>query len=264
MEAINWSGVKGIIVRHLFTWRRDLDRVVDAFWWATVDLIFWGLTSKYIEQYNTGIDIVAVFIGGIILWSVIIGSQREINMPLLDEAWNRNLINLFTTPVSIIEFVLATLVLGLSKLTVTMSFLSLLAFILYKYNIFDNGFFLLPAFANLILTGWAVGFFINGLILRYGYKIQSFAWALLFVIYPFAAVIYPVSILPPWAQFIAKFVPPSYVFENMRSVISFGLFDLNQLIAAFILNIIYLILAILFLKAMYAKALQLGKLIKLN
>ena len=109
MEAINWSGVKGIIVRHLFTWRRDLDRVVDAFWWATVDLIFWGLTSKYVEQYNTGIDIVAVFIGGIILWSVIIGSQREINMPLLDEAWNRNLINLFTTPISIIEFVLATI-----------------------------------------------------------------------------------------------------------------------------------------------------------
>ena len=264
MEAINWSGVKGIIVRHLFTWRRDLDRVVDSFWWATVDLTFWGLTSKYVEQYNTGIDIVAVFIGGIILWSVIIGSQREINMPLLDEAWNRNLINLFTTPISIIEFVLATIFLGLSKLTITMSFLSLLAFILYKYNIFDNGFFLLPAFANLILTGWAVGFFINGLILRYGYKIQSFSWALLFVIYPFAAGIYPVSILPPWAQFIAKFVPPSYVFENMRSVISFGLFDLNQLIAAFILNIIYLVLAILFLKAMYAKALQLGKLIKLN
>jgi len=79
MEAINWSGVKGIIVRHLFTWRRDLDRVVDAFWWATVDLIFWGLTSKYIEQYNTGIDIVAVFIGGIIFWSVIIGSQRVRN-----------------------------------------------------------------------------------------------------------------------------------------------------------------------------------------
>ena len=50
----------------------------------------------------------------------------------------------------------------------------------------------------------------------------------------------------------------------MRSVISVGRFDLNQLIAAFILNIIYLILAILFLKAMYAKALQLGKLIKLN
>jgi len=264
MEAINWSGVKGIIIRHLFAWRRDLDRVVDAFWWATVDLVFWGLTSRYVEQYNLGFDIVAVFIGGIIFWSVIIGSQRDINMPLLDEAWNRNLINLFTTPISLVEMVIATVLLGLLKLTMTMTFLSLLAFLLYKYNILSNGFYILPFFANLILMGWTVGFIIDGLILRYGYKIQAFAWALIFVIYPFAAVIYPVGVLPKWAQVISRLVPASYVFENMRRIISHETVNFNELVISFLLNVLYLTLAIIFLKRMFRQALKLGKLIKLN
>ncbi|OGF98649.1 hypothetical protein A2153_04120 [Candidatus Gottesmanbacteria bacterium RBG_16_38_7b] len=264
MEKINWSAVFAIILRHIYTWRRDLDRLVDSFWWATMDLVFWGLTSTYVSQYNLGFDIVAVFIGGIIFWSVVLGSQRDINMPLLDEAWNRNLINLFTTPITITEFVIATLILGLTKLILTMSFLSLLAFVLYQYNIFRYGFFILPAFASLILTGWTVGLFIDGLILRYGYKVQSFAWALLFVIYPFSAVIYPVDILPEWARLISKLVPTSYVFENMRSVLFSGSINSSQLMVSFILNLIYLSLSLFFLRSMFKFALITGRLIKLN
>ena len=264
MEKINWSGVKGIIIRHMYTWRRDLDRIVDAFWWATLDLIFFCLTSSYIEQYNLGFDIVAVFIGGIIFWSVVLGSQREINMPLLDEAWNRNLINLFTTPVGIFEFVIATLILGMIKLILTISFLSFLAYLLYHFNIFRYGLLIIPSFASLILTGWSVGLIIDGLILRYGYKIQSFAWAMLFVIYPFSAVVYPVDILPRWAQVIARITPTSYIFENMREVLFSGIFNWPKFLTSMFLNFIYLILAALFLKRMYRIALDKGQLIKLN
>ena len=122
----------------------------------------------------------------------------------------------------------------------------------------------MPAVASLIATGWAIGFFIDGLIFRFGYKIQAFAWAFIFVIYPFSAVLYPVAILPGWAQKFAAILPTSYVFENMRSVLFTGIFDVRDIIISFLLNGIYIALSLYFLKKMFQNALANGRLIKLN
>lgn len=264
MLIINWSCVFAIVVRHLYNWRRDFDRVVDTFWWASTDVIFWGLTSTYVLSFSSGVDLMIVFVGGIIFWNIVQNSQREINMPLLDEAWNRNLVNLFTTPISLLEFVIATILLGIFKLLMVLILLSILAYFLYSYNIFFSGIYLLPAIINLVLVGWSVGFFIDGMIFRFGYKIQAFAWAFIFVIYPFSAVLYPVDILPVWARGIAAILPTSYVFENMRSILFTGTFNVTDIYISFVLNIIYIVLSLIFLKKMFQNALDNGRLIKLN
>jgi len=208
--------------------------------------------------------IVTFFLGGIIFWYLIIQSQRDINTPLLDEAWNRNLINIFTTPLRLRDFLAATILLGFIKMACTITTLTVVAYLFYQFNIFHFGWYLIPAVINLILTGWSLGFLINGLILRFGYRVQAFAWALTYLIYPFSGVLYPVSILPQWAQYISRGIPTSYVFENMRKVIAEGTYDGNTILLAFILNIIYLSLSLWFLTSMYYDALKNGRLVKLN
>jgi ABC-2 type transport system permease protein len=37
---------------------------------------------------------------------------------------------------------------------------------------------------------------------------------------PFAAVFYPLSTLPHWMQWVARALPPAYVFEGMRSLLN--------------------------------------------
>lgn len=264
-KILNYSAVKAIVMRHLFEWRRNLDRVVDTFWWSTIDIIFWGLTSSYIKQNNPNIpDIVTLFLGGIILWTFVQNSQRDINMPLLNDAWNRNLVNLFSTPIRLRDFIAGTLVLGLIKLFMSFIFFSTVAFLLYQFNIFYLGYFLIFAMINLILVGWWVGFIISGLILRFSNRVEAFAWSLVFVIYPFSAIFYPVDILPGWAQAVSKILPTSYIFESMRSIIFDGTFSWANIIISFILNLIYLTLSILFLKKMFRDALRTGRLVKLS
>lgn len=264
-QFINTSAVYGILLRNLYIWRKDLDRVVDSFWWPLMDLLFWGLTSKYLEQTSPNIPgIISLFLGGIIFWYFVIQSQRDINMPLLDEAWNRNLINIFTTPIRLRDFIAATLVLSMIKMLCTITTMTIVSYVLYRFNIFSFGWYLLPAVINLIITGWWLGFFINGLILRYGYRVQAFAWALTYLIYPFSAVLYPVSILPVWGQYIATILPTSYIFENMRTVISRGEFVPEQMVIALLLNGIFLCFSLLFLTHMYYDALKNARLVKLN
>ena len=264
-NLLNLNQVKAIVLRNLYEWRRNLDRVVDSFWWASIDLVFWGLTSSYLKQNTTEIPhIVILFLGGIILWVFVQNSQRDINMPLLGEAWNRNLINLFTTPIRLRELIVGTILLGLIKLFVTMGILTILAEILYQFNIFSFGIFLIPAIINLILVGWWIGFIVDGLILRYGFKIEAFAWAFVFVIYPFSAIFYPVTILPKWAQIVAAAIPTSYVFENMRSVILSGTFSSDYFLIAFVLNGVYIFFSLLFLRFMFNESLKHARLVKLN
>ena len=70
-----------------------------------------------------------------------------------------------------------------------------------------------------MLTSWAIGLGVSGLVLRNGLGAEGLAWSALFFIMPFACVYYPVAVLPPWLQAVAWCLPPTYVFEGLRAAV---------------------------------------------
>jgi ABC-2 type transport system permease protein len=108
------------------------------------------------------------------------------------------------------------------------------------------------------MTGWAVGFFVAGVILRYGTRVQFIAWSLIAVISPFSALYYPLSVLPQWAQDVARFIPTSYIFEGAREIIYKGHLSLDKIYWSLGLNLIYLTLGFIFLRLSFDKVLQKG------
>jgi len=109
--------------------------------------------------------------------------------------------------------------------------------------LYGLGIALAAFFANLILTGWAVGIVVAGVLLRNGMGAESLAWTLMFVLMPLTCVYYPVSVLPHWLQFIAWALPPTYVFEGMRALIMEHIFRSDLMVEAFALNGLYFGLA---------------------
>ena len=51
-------------------------------------------------------------------------------------------------------------------------------------------------FINLMLTSWAVGIFVSGLVLRNGLGAENLAWSIMFLFMPLTCVYYPVTTLP--------------------------------------------------------------------
>lgn len=251
--------IYGIILRFMLLFRRSFDRMTDVFYWPTVDLLLWGLTSQYFKEFTPDSNkVLLMIITGILFWIIAWRGQYEISVNMLEDLWNENFINIFVSPIKFNEWVVSFLIIGVLKGILSLAFASLMAFILYKVHIFDYGFYLLPFLFSLLLTGWWVGFFVGGLILRFGTRLQTFAWTMVAVLSPFAAIYYPVSILPGWAQFVAKFVPPSYIFEAARSILYTGHFDLMNLLYSFGLNILYLFLGYLFLRNGFIKLMKKG------
>jgi ABC-2 type transport system permease protein len=80
-------------------------------------------------------------------------------------------------------------------------------------------------------------------ILRFGHAAEALIWGTPFLIQPFSAAFYPVSVLPPWMQTIARLLPSTHVFEGMRATLATGRAQLAPLVPALVLNVVYLALA---------------------
>lgn len=262
---ISLQRVYAIVWRHLHTWPRDLESLFESFWWPSFDVLIWGIMTVYVVQnQNVSPTFTSVIIAGIVFWMFVYRSQQEIGFVFLREFWERNLLSLLTSPLSINEFLLASFVLGLIKLCISAVWMMILAYMLFSFSLIAFGWYLVPIIGNLLCVGWAAGLCINGLILRYGYRVQSFAWSLVAAIQPFSAVFYPLSSMPVWMQWIAKILPTSYIFEDMRGIVSGKTISPETFFIATGLNVFYLIVGYIYFQRSFTYAKRTGMVLKFS
>ena len=247
MFNIGWHRVWAVVLRHYYNFIHRIDRLVDAFYWPTLDVVIWGLTLSVMErQGQSGASQVSMIIFGVILWFLVWRGQGEITVNLLEELWTENLSNLFASPLRLVEWMIALCIVGLVKLAMTIALTSGVAYFLYRVNFFELGFALIPFTIILLLMSWAFGFLTSGVFLRHGTNMQTLAWAGAFILMPFSAVFYPLEYLPNWVQAIALWVPSTYVFEGMRSVVLHQVVPTEFYMKAIGLDLLYLVIGIWF------------------
>ncbi len=222
-------------------------RLLDLIYWPTVQMLMWGFLQLYVSQ-NSGFfaSAAGVFIGAVLLWDILFRGQLGFSISFLEEMWARNLGNLMMSPLRPAEFISALMIMSIVRLMIGMIPVTLLAIAFFGFNLWSLGFALVAFFINLILTSWAIGIFVAGLLLRNGMGAESMAWTIMFLFLPLTCVYYPVSVLPQWLQYVAWCLPPTYVFEGMRALMIDQDFRTDLMIEAFAFNIV------LFAAAAYA------------
>jgi len=264
MESIRIRRIWAMMLRHFFAWPRDLNNLVDCFWWGTFDLVIWGLTSSYIQSQGQGAEFIGFIIGGLMFWMIISRSQQEIGIEYIKESWDRNMLNIVSSPLTSAEHMIALMIISTIKLVVTIVWMAILAQILFTFSIFTFGWAFLPFAFSLLLTGWAAGFMINSLIIQYGNRVESFTWMLIWLLQPFSGVFYPISSMPQWMQNVATWLPTSYIFDGMREVLATGFVDPQKIFISFALNIFYIIVGVWYFYYGFRKALNSGMILKLS
>lgn len=224
--------------------KRGAHQLSDLLYWPLIDILLWGLTSLWIQSYEMNTKLPLILMTGLIFWQINWRGSMDISIPLLQEFWHRNLMNLFSTPLRIAEWILGIMALCLCKLAITLSFGALAVYILYSLNIFTVGWAFLPFAVLLLMFGWTVGFLAASAIIYWGHLVEALAFMIGFVFAPFSAVFYPVSILPSWAQKIAWCLPTTYVFEGMRKILATGEFPFSYFWKSACLAVLYLFSAI--------------------
>jgi len=256
--------IRGIFRRHFYLWVHP-EYYLDSLWQPVVDVLIWGFVSYYLEKTGTQFSgLMSFFLGAVVLWAVLRRGQHEITFSLMEEAWSRNLQNILTTPVTMLEYFLASLLFGLIKLFVELAIMGSLVALLFHFNILTLGLSFLPFALSLLLTGWALGLFVNAAIIYFGRGLVALSWIIVFVLQPFSCVFYPLSALPAWAQPLAKSFPATWVFEGMRAVLKGEGFQVDFLTWSLSLNGIYLVTGFFFFSRVMRLALDKGLISRLE
>jgi ABC-2 type transport system permease protein len=245
-------------LRHLYPLRRDFDLLSDMIYWPVIDVLLWGITSSWLGASSGITAVVSSVLTGLILWNVVWRSQSEVSRNLIDEIWNNNLVNLFSTPLHLREWVTGVLLLSIAKTVFTISVLTPLILFLYSVNVLAIGLWLIPFFVCAVMTGWWVGLISAGVVLRWGPKVQTVVWTLPGILLPFSAVFFPLASLPSFLRPVSYIIPTTYIFESMRSLLSQGTLDPKLILLSFALNTLYLTLAMRWFVLSFRYSLKLG------
>jgi ABC-2 type transport system permease protein len=231
--------VAAMVRRYWYLLRSSWPRVLDLVYWPTVQMLMWGFLQLYVSQ-NGGpfVRTAGIFIGAVLLWDILFRGQLGFSISFLEEMWSRNLGNLMMSPLRPVEFIAALMIMSIVRLLIGMIPVTLLALAFFGFNFWSLGFPLIAFFCNLMLTSWAIGIFVAGLLLRNGMGAESMAWTIMFLFLPLTCVYYPVTVLPHWLQYVSWSLPPTYVFEGMRALLIAHVFRADLMLEAFAFNIV--------------------------
>jgi ABC-2 type transport system permease protein len=185
-------------------------------------------------------------------------------MLFLEEIWSRNYTNLFIAPIKIGEIITSLVITALIRALIGLVPAILLTSPLFGISILDLGVYLFFLFLSLYIFGITLGILVSAGLLRFGPSFENIAWSTMFLLAPFGCIYYPVEILPEIFQKIAYSLPLVYIFEEARSILVEQTVNLQNIITAFTLNVVYLIISISLFYYSFNQARKKGTLINIG
>jgi len=257
--------IEAVILRHLYEIRHNANHLINMVYWPVVNIVVWGFFTTYLfgrDGLQPGI--ITDLLGAVILWGFFNGFQRDMAQGFLEEFWSRNIVNLFASPLSVMDYAVGLISVNLIKALIGLTAESLIALVCYRFNIFPVLISFLPFIANLMFFGLAIGVVVTGLIFRYTTKLQVLAWSFAGLLMPFSCVFYPLKALPAFLRPLALILPTTHSFEGMRHVLAGEGFSIADFVWGLALDLIYLILAVLIFRKMLESARSRGLLVKME
>lgn len=232
--------VFALVLRYVYLLKGSWPRILELAYWPSIQIVLWGFISKHFTGDVSGaVEAAGALLAAVLLWDILFRGQLGYAISFLEEMWSRNLGQLFVSPLRPHEMIIALTTISLIRTLIGVLPAAFLAIPLYAFSIFELGLPLLAFFVNLMVTSWALGLMVTALLLRVGLGAESVVWMVMFLIAPVSAIYYPVSILPDWLQPVAWALPTAHVFEGMRAVLFDGVFRLDLLAGAALLNVFY-------------------------
>ena len=237
-------------------------RLVEVFYFPLTSVIIWGDFTLWSSEnaVQTGFALLAINI----FWSFAYQSQSGANMQLMEDRWNEEFKKLATTPLRSGEYLLgktfSALVFTILSFFVTLA-LSYFAFN-YKIIIDHLGVFVILSFITLAASV-GIGILISSFIIVYGNEYSFFSWSAMQLFILFSAPFFPVSTYPGILQVISKTIPFTWVFESIRSIISYQTVPSGYIVKGIILGALYILISVPVYSLAIERARKTGKLIKI-
>jgi len=243
--------INAITLRHLKQLPQDMNQWVSLMFWPFFNIILFGITGFWLKDGGNQYEFFAL-VAGVAFWQLVVRVNFGISIGFLQEIFSRNITNLFSSPLTPQEWMVAIALYSFCMGLFTMLFCVAIVWLLFGINILSLGLFAWYTFLQLFIAGTSFGFICTSLLMLWGTRAHMLIFVIGVAPAPISGAFYPVTTLPLTIQKIAYALPFAHIFYGLQTYIQSGVWSLPASLYTSALNLILLGIGyISFVKSFY-------------
>jgi ABC-2 type transport system permease protein len=144
--------------------------------------------------------------------------QLDVAYAVLYDVWSKSLKHQFLAPIGVRHLILGSWLVGIARGVVVFALQAGLARWVFGFDVLAPG---VPALTWLLIGGFLtaliVGVLVCALVMLFGSRAETSAWAIVNLVVVLAGIYYPVSILPGPVAAVASAIPLTYFLDLYRA-----------------------------------------------
>jgi len=230
-----------VTLRHLRLWKNDPNVPLFYVYWPILDILTWGFLGAWIQQLSAvpSYNLATITVTGLLLFQICSRGCNGLCSAFIEEIWSDNIVNLFSLPVSMAEWICGAIMLAaINMCLVTASCMSLV-FLLYNVPVGSTITTFFCFAPPLFLACLWLGFTSLAILVTLGKRGIEMAFVFAWFFQPFCGAYFPVEALPAWGQKISCLLPMSPVFSGLRAYLGSQQDPTPYLIKGYLMGTIY-------------------------
>jgi ABC-2 type transport system permease protein len=254
--------VSAFALRNLQMASRNVFMLFELLFWPVVGVLTIGLMTRFLTFSPEETSFVLI---GQMAFSIVGTCQLDVAYSVLYDFWSKSMKHHFLAPIGIRHLTVGSWLVGIVRGLLVCVLTAGLSWWAFRFNVLAAG--VVPAATLLIgcfLTAWIVGVLVCVLILLFGGRAETSAWASINLVLALAGIYYPVSVLPGPAAALAGAIPLTYFLDAYRSHFGFPALYAAPVATGLALSAAYVGLSHWALYAAVASARRSGLLLKMS
>ena len=257
-----WVRIWAFAARNLIMARRNVFFVFELTFWPGVAMLSHGLLTQFLALTP---EMTAFILSGTVALSAVQVCQLDVAYAVLFDIWSKSMKHQFLAPVGIRHLALGSWLVGVARGLVVWALMAFIGTRAFGFDFLGGGAGSLAAFlAGCFLCALVIGLLVCTLVLLFGTRAETSAWAAVNLVVMLAGIYYPISVLPGWVAAISAAIPLTYFLDAFRAGYGFESQFSAPLIKGFALALLYVALAHWALAAAITRARRTGLLLKLS
>ena len=258
-EAIR---VWAFALRNLLMASRNIFFLFELTFWPMVGVLSIGLMTRFLRLSPDEASFVLI---GTMALSTVQVCQLDVSYAVLYDVWSKSMKHQFLAPIAVRHLTVGSWLVGMARGLVVFTLLAALAWWAFGFNPLATGpgrlaLFLLGCF----LTAWIVGVLVCALVMLFGTRAETSAWATVNLVLVLAGIYYPVSLLPGPVAALAAAIPLTYFLDAYRAHFGFTSEFAAPIATGLGLSVVYAALAHLAFYSCVQRARRTGLLLKMS
>ncbi len=248
--------------RNVIMARRNVFFVFELTFWPGVAMLSHGLLTRFLAL---DARMTAFILVGTVALSTIQVCQLDVAYAVLFDIWSKSMKHQFLTPIGIRHMAIGSWLVGVARGVTVFVLMAMIGTWAFRFDFMGGG----PGSLTLFLLGCflcslIIGLLVCSLVLLFGTRAETSAWAAVNFIVMLSGIYYPVSVLPGWAQGVAAGIPLTYFLDAFRQGYGFEPHFAHAWLKGFALTGIYVVLAHWALASAVTRSRRTGLLLKLS